>query len=77
MQVLKHAAAGLVKLGHAAPDGTKSKANASKHKAMSYERTKKREVELASEVDRWLAAAEAAERLPAVLVAERRKARAE
>jgi transposase len=30
--------AGLVKLGHVALDGTKVKANASKHKAMSYER---------------------------------------
>lgn len=30
--------AGLVKLGHVAIDGTKLKANASKHKAMSYER---------------------------------------
>jgi hypothetical protein len=35
--------------------------NASKHKALSYERMKKREEELASEVDRWLAAAEAAD----------------
>ena len=34
--------AGLVKLGHVALDGTKIKANASKHKAMSYERMKKR-----------------------------------
>jgi transposase len=62
VQVLKLAeAAGLVKLGHVALDGTKIKANASKHKAMSYERMKKREAELASEVDRWLAAAEAAD----------------
>ena len=30
--------AGLVKLGHVTLDGTKIKANASKHKAMSYER---------------------------------------
>lgn len=42
-------------------DGTKIKANASKHKAMSYERMKKREAELQAEVDRWLAAAEAAD----------------
>jgi transposase len=54
-------AAGLVKLGHVAFDGTKIKANASKHKAMSYERMKKREAELQAEVDRWLAAAEAAD----------------
>jgi hypothetical protein len=53
--------AGLVKLGHVALDGTKIKANASKHKAMSYERMKKREAELQAEVDRWLAAAEAAD----------------
>jgi transposase len=62
-QVLKLAEkAGLVKLGHVALDGTKIKANASKHKAMSYERMKKREAELAAEVDRWLKAAEAADR---------------
>jgi transposase len=53
--------AGLVKLGHVALDGTKIKANASKHKAMSYERMKKREVELEAEVAGWLAAAEAAD----------------
>jgi transposase len=52
---------GLVTLGHVALDGTKIKANASKHKAMSYERMAKREAELQAEVDRWLAAAEAAD----------------
>jgi len=62
VQVLKLAEqAGLVKLGHVALDGTKIKANASKHKAMSYERMKKREAELAAEVERWLEAAEAAD----------------
>src|SRR5690242_19659763 len=62
VQVLKLAEkAGLVKLGHVALDGTKIKANASKHKAMSYERMKKREGELQAEVDRWLVAAEAAD----------------
>src|SRR5580704_6583298 len=50
----------LAKLGHVALDGTKIKANASKHKAMSYERMKTRETELRAEVDRWLEAAEAA-----------------
>src|SRR5262245_47149847 len=40
------AAAGLTKRGHVAFDGTEIKANASKHKAMSYERMKKREIEL-------------------------------
>jgi transposase len=53
--------AGLVKLGHVALDGTKIKANASKHKAMSYERMTRREKQLAAEVARWLDAAEAAD----------------
>ena len=62
VQVLRLAeTAGLVKLGHVALDGTKIKANASKHKAMSYARMKKRESELQAEVDRWLAAAAAAD----------------
>jgi len=62
VQVLKLAErAGLAKLGHVALDGTKIKANASKHKAMSYAHMKKREVELQAEVDRWLKAAEAAD----------------
>ena len=42
-------------------DGTKIKANASKHKAMSYEYMKKREAELQAEIDSWLNAAEAAD----------------
>src|SRR5450631_591541 len=59
LQVLKLCeTAGLVKLGHVALDGTKIKANASKHKAMSYERMKKREAELQAEVARMLAAAQ-------------------
>ncbi|HXG79340.1 MAG TPA: IS1182 family transposase [Methyloceanibacter sp.] len=62
VQVLKLAEkAGLVKLGHVALDGTKVKANASKHKAMSYARMKQREAELQAEVERWLKAAEAAD----------------
>ena len=62
VQVLKLAEkAGLVKLGHVALDGTKIKANASKHKAMSYARMKQRDAELQAEVDRWLKAAEAAD----------------
>jgi len=62
VQVLKLAEqAGLVKLGHVALDGTKIKANASKHKAMSYAHMKKREAELQAEVDGWLAAADAAD----------------
>jgi transposase len=51
--------AGLVKLGHVALDGTKIKANASKRKAMSYSRMVKREQELAREVEKLLAEAEA------------------
>jgi transposase len=57
-QVLKLCrAAGLVKLNHVALDGTKIKANASKHKAMSYGRMKQTEPALAAEVHRWLAEA--------------------
>jgi transposase len=47
-------AAGLVKLGHVALDGTKIKANASKHKAMSYARMVEAEPKLAAEVTAWL-----------------------
>src|SRR4029077_17208931 len=54
-------AAGLVRLGHVALDGTKIKANASKHKAMSYERMEKRAAELEAEVARWLEVAEASD----------------
>jgi transposase len=62
VQVLKVcAAAGLVKLGHVALDGTKIKANASKHKAMSYAYMKEREAELQAEVDSWLQKAETAD----------------
>src|SRR5271155_569331 len=53
--------AGLAKFGHVALDGTKIKANASKHKAMSYERMAKRAAELEAEVAKWLSAAEAAD----------------
>jgi len=51
--------AGLVKLGRVALDGTKLKANASKHKAMSYGRMVKREAELEAEVKAILDEAEA------------------
>lgn len=62
VQVLRLAErAGLVKLGHVALDGTRIKASASLHKAMSYGRMKKREAELKAEVDRWLTVAEAAD----------------
>ena len=61
-QVLKLCGqAGLAKLGHVALDGAKIKANASKHKAMSYERMARRAAELEAEVARWLSAAEAAD----------------
>jgi transposase len=53
--------AGLVKLGHVALDGTKLKANASKHKAMSYERMQQREKELAEKVAELLKRAEEAD----------------
>src|SRR5450759_3490515 len=46
--------AGLVKLGHVAIDGTKLKANASKHKAMSYERMGETEQRLRQEVEEVL-----------------------
>jgi transposase len=53
--------AGLVRLGHVALDGTKLKANASKHKAMSYERMKKQQKELEEKVAALLEAAEEAD----------------
>ena len=51
--------AGLVKLGHVSLDGTKVRANASKHKAMSYGRMEEKERELQAEVDRLLGEAAA------------------
>ncbi len=60
VQVLKLCrAAGLVKLGHVALDGTKVQANASVHKAMSYGRMLETEKRLATEVSEWFARAEA------------------
>ena len=50
--------AGLVKLGHVSLDGTKVKANASKHKAMSYGRMEKKAAELRQEVERLLSLAQ-------------------
>lgn len=50
--------AGLVQLGHVAIDGTKLKANASKHKAMSYERMAEAEKKLEEQVAELLAQAE-------------------
>src|SRR6202020_1860737 len=53
--------AGLVKLGHVAVDGTKLRANASRHKAMSDQRMVTEEPKLAAEVKAWLDEAEAAD----------------
>jgi transposase len=53
--------AGLVKLGHVAIDGTKIKANASKHKAMSYDRMNEAEQRLRQEVEELLNSAAAAD----------------
>jgi transposase len=59
-QVLKIALeAGAMKLGRVALDGTKVKGNASKHKAMSYERMKEKERAIRAEVRALLGQAEA------------------
>jgi transposase len=50
--------AGLVKLGHVSIDGTKIKANASKHKAISYKRMTETEARLKQEIDALLVIAE-------------------
>ena len=53
--------AGLVRLGHVALDGTKVKANASKHRSsMSYQRMQEKEAQLAAEVAELLRRAQAA-----------------
>ena len=49
---------GMAKLGNVAIDGTKVRANASKHKAMSYGRMKKKRDELDEIVKGWLDEAE-------------------
>ena len=55
LQVLKLCQkAGLVKLGHVSLDGTKIKANASRHKAMSYKRMKEEEARLETEIRKLL-----------------------
>ncbi|HSD33583.1 MAG TPA: IS1182 family transposase [Gemmatimonadales bacterium] len=54
--------AGLVKLGQVAIDSTKLKANASKHKAMSYGRMGEKEAALQAEIAEWLRRAEQADR---------------
>jgi transposase len=50
---------GLARLGHVALDGTKLKANTSKHKAMSYGRMRQRETHLKEEIARLVDQAEA------------------
>ena len=50
---------GAMKLGRVALDGTKVKANASKHKAMSYDRMKEQEKVIRAQVKEMLARAEA------------------
>jgi len=50
---------GLVKLGHVAIDSTKVRANASKHKAMSYARMQEEEARLRAEVERMFAESDA------------------
>jgi len=53
--------AGLAGLEHVAVDGTKIKASASKHKAMSYVRMVEAEAELTRDVTEWLARAQQAD----------------
>ena len=61
-QVLRLALeSGAMKLGRVALDGTKIKANASKHKAMSYQRMEEKEEQLHQEVEALLDQAEAAD----------------
>ena len=64
--------AGLVKLGRVALDGTKLKADASKHKAMSYGRMDEREAVLEAEVARILEEAGATDRAEDELYGEAR-----
>jgi DDE family transposase/transposase-like protein DUF772 len=62
VEVLKlRAAAGLTGLGTVAPDGTKVKANASRHEAMSYDRMKEEEQRLKEEIAGMLAEAQSAD----------------
>src|SRR5690349_6082540 len=55
------ALAGLARVGTVALDGTKVKANASRHKAMSYDRMKSEEARLKGEIATMLAEAKAAD----------------
>ncbi len=53
---------GMVNLGHIALDGTKLKANTSKHKAMSYGRMKQEEARLKKEIEDLMRQAEAVDK---------------
>jgi len=59
--VLLCARLGMVNLGHIALDGTKLKANTSKHKAMSYGRMRQEEERLEREIEELMQQAEAAD----------------
>lgn len=62
VEVLKLCAlAGLASVGTIALDGTKVKANASRHKAMSYDRMQQEEARLKEEIGKLLAEAESAD----------------
>ena len=64
VEVLKLCAlAGLARVGTIALDGTKVKANASRHKAMSYDRMKSEEIRLKEEIAKLLAEAEATDKV--------------
>lgn len=60
--VLIAKSSGLIKLGRVAIDGTKIKANASRHKAMSYDRMKREEKKLEAEIAALLDEAERTDR---------------
>src|SRR3954465_15781224 len=63
VEVLKLCAlAGLAKAGTISLDGTKVKANASRHKAMSYDRMKSEEIRLKEEIAKLLAEVEATDK---------------
>ena len=64
--------AGLVKLGQVALDGTKIKAYASKHAAMSYARMQEEERRLREEIERYFAEVEATDREEDRLFGDRR-----
>jgi transposase len=66
------AAAGLIKLGNIAIDGTKIQGNASRHKAMSYGYMNKEEQRLRAEIDALLQQAQAQDATEAAALGSRR-----